>query len=229
MRTYQLFLFQLFTVTQGYFRIIQGLLQRAKGKDLEIAMTHVKYCLAITPEDKTFKKQLLDVETKMLESAKNSNNLKNHEPVVPKSTNTVKTNSNVTTTVKNSSKEDGNKTNETGNNSNTQNDEIETETEKIRGYKLTTDGRKTTFFNNEMDEQTKALIGDIAPQKILHVEEKNVPVVPGGGSAWNAAGTFESVDHCKYFHLSCTVYSYMSIFFLYVLFFYLLIFAVLFI
>ena len=160
-------------------------------------MTHVKYCLTITPDDKTFKKQLIDVETKMIENAKNSNN-QNREPVVPKSTNTVKTNSNVSATVKNTSKEDVIKTSMKGNDNTSQNDEIETETEKIRGYKLTTDGRKTTFFNNEMDEQTKALIGDIAPQKILHAEEKNVPVVPGGGSAWNAAGTFESVDHCKY-------------------------------
>jgi tetratricopeptide (TPR) repeat protein len=36
----------------------------------------------------------------------------------------------------------------------------------MRGYKTTSDGRKTTFFNNEMDEQTKALIGDITPKSI---------------------------------------------------------------
>ena len=31
------------------------------SKDLETAMTHVRYCLTITPDDKTFKKQLIDV------------------------------------------------------------------------------------------------------------------------------------------------------------------------
>ena len=36
----------------------------------------------------------------------------------------------------------------------------------MRGYKTTSDGRKTTFFNNEMDEKTKELIGDITPKAI---------------------------------------------------------------
>jgi hypothetical protein len=40
------------------------------------------------------------------------------------------------------------------------------ESTKFRGYKKTADGRVTTFFHNELDEQTKALIGDIAPKKI---------------------------------------------------------------
>ena len=85
-------------------------------------------------------------------------------------------------------------------------DDKEVNENKIRGYKLTTDGRKTTFFNNEMDEQTKALIGNIAPQKIecSDVTQGGTGTggqgggVSNGGSAWNAAGTFESVDHCKF-------------------------------
>ena len=36
----------------------------------------------------------------------------------------------------------------------------------MRGYKTTADGRKTTFFNNELDEKTKELIGDITPKAI---------------------------------------------------------------
>jgi tetratricopeptide (TPR) repeat protein len=36
----------------------------------------------------------------------------------------------------------------------------------MRGYKTTSDGRKTTFFNNELDEKTKELIGDITPKAI---------------------------------------------------------------
>lgn len=38
--------------------------------------------------------------------------------------------------------------------------------EVLRGYKTTSDGRKTTFFNNELDEKTKELIGDITPKAI---------------------------------------------------------------
>lgn len=62
-----------------------------------------------------------------------------------------------------------------------------------RGYKTTSDGRKTTFFNNELDEQTKELIGDIAPKKLE--EAAAAPIATSEqGSAWNAAGTFESKD-----------------------------------
>ena len=93
-------------------------------------------------------------------------------PSVPKSSNTIKIN----TASKSATTPPviaAATTTASSNNNNTKTEnkkDIDTEndgnTDKIRGYKLTTDGRKTTFFNNEMDEQTKALIGDIAPQKI---------------------------------------------------------------
>ena len=98
-------------------------------------------------------------------------------------------------------------------------EEVENEN-KIRGYKLTTDGRKTTFFNNELDEQTKALIGDIAPQKIENLEgvlAQGVSAsmgVSNGSSAWNAAGTFESVDHCKFLFCSVLFSSVLLYFFI---------------
>lgn len=41
----------------------------------------------------------------------------------------------------------------------------------VRGYKKLADGRVTTFFNNELTEEAKQLIGDIAPKK---VEDPNV-------------------------------------------------------
>jgi len=63
-----------------------------------------------------------------------------------------------------------------------------------RGYKTTSDGRKTTFFNNELDEQTKELIGDIAPKKLEEAAVAPIAAATEQGSAWNAAGTFESKD-----------------------------------
>merc|ERR1711968_314436 len=36
----------------------------------------------------------------------------------------------------------------------------------LRGYKKTSDGRTTSYFNNELDEHTKSLIGSIAPKRI---------------------------------------------------------------
>merc|ERR1711991_817101 len=48
--------------------------------------------------------------------------------------------------------------------------EIDEEDEKnlkdLRGYKKTSDGRTTSYFNNELDEETKSLIGNIAPKRI---------------------------------------------------------------
>ena len=65
--------------------------------------------------------------------------------------------------------------------------------EKIRGYKLTSDGRKTSYFNNEMDAKTKELIGDIRPQKLETVPDAAATAPTGGTtSAWNTAGTWES-------------------------------------
>mmetsp|Transcript_10674 Transcript_10674/g.13854 ORF Transcript_10674/g.13854 Transcript_10674/m.13854 type:complete len:394 (+) Transcript_10674:293-1474(+) len=61
----------------------------------------------------------------------------------------------------------------------------------VRGYKRTADGRTTTYFNNELTEETKALIGDIAPKKV------EAPVgmqVMEGASSWNQAGTWEERD-----------------------------------
>lgn len=63
----------------------------------------------------------------------------------------------------------------------------------MRGYKLTSDGRKTSYFTKEIDEQTKALIGDIRPKKLEESASAvtATPAVPNGGSVWNSAGTFE--------------------------------------
>jgi len=77
----------------------------------------------------------------------------------------------------------------------------------LRGYKKTSDGRTTSFFNNELDEQTKALIGNIQPKKIdpasaaaaaAPVPVSTAAAAVGGGassgsSAWNSAGTYEEV------------------------------------
>lgn len=59
----------------------------------------------------------------------------------------------------------------------------------MRGYKKTSDGRTTSYFHTELDEDAKRLIGDCKPQKIeaAAVDTK----AASGGSVWNSAGTFE--------------------------------------
>ena len=62
----------------------------------------------------------------------------------------------------------------------------------LRGYKKTSDGRTTSYFNNELDEKTKSLIGDITPKTIAAADANTSTIAENGGSAWNTAGTFES-------------------------------------
>lgn len=67
---------------------------------------------------------------------------------------------------------------------------------EMKGYKKTADGRLTTYFNNDLSEEAKALIGDIAPKKLEPAAA--APGAEGAGgnaaSAWNKAGTWESRD-----------------------------------
>ncbi|CCI49653.1 unnamed protein product [Albugo candida] len=60
----------------------------------------------------------------------------------------------------------------------------------VRGYKKLADGRVTTFFHNELDEQTKQLIGDIAPKPVNDPNAVQIKSVEGA-SAWNQGNTFE--------------------------------------
>lgn len=66
---------------------------------------------------------------------------------------------------------------------------------EFRGYKLDSQGRKTTYFNRELDDKTKELIGDIAPKKLSQPVEMDVC---DGASSWNQAGTFEEKNHTTY-------------------------------
>lgn len=76
--------------------------------------------------------------------------------------------------------------------------------EKIRGYKKTSDGRITSYFNNELDEATKELIGDITPKAISATSVVQAPAALASSdgsaapSAWNTAGTFESKNKTEW-------------------------------
>ena len=69
----------------------------------------------------------------------------------------------------------------------------------MKGYKITADGKKTSYFTQELDEHTRQLIGDIRPKKIDGTGSGTgsgsspapAPEPREGSSAWNSAGTFE--------------------------------------
>jgi len=62
----------------------------------------------------------------------------------------------------------------------------------MKGYKVTADGKKTSYFNHDLDDKTKELIGDIRPKKIeAPAAIAAAPTSVTTSSAWNTAGTFE--------------------------------------
>jgi len=84
-------------------------------------------------------------------------------------------------------------------------DDILTKSEKsmLRGYKKTSDGRTTSYFNNDLSDRDKSLIGDITPQRLSDVTSPTstassphaMSTAPAKGlSAWNSAQTWEEKD-----------------------------------
>lgn len=73
-----------------------------------------------------------------------------------------------------------------------------TKSDHVRGYKIRSDGKKTSFFDREISDDAKKLIGDIAPKK-LDVKNSSSengfapkPIAAAEGtSVWNTAGTWE--------------------------------------
>eukprot|EP00571_Detonula_confervacea_P013003 CAMPEP_0172307430 /NCGR_PEP_ID=MMETSP1058-20130122/8295_1 /TAXON_ID=83371 /ORGANISM="Detonula confervacea, Strain CCMP 353" /LENGTH=560 /DNA_ID=CAMNT_0013019597 /DNA_START=12 /DNA_END=1694 /DNA_ORIENTATION=+ len=78
----------------------------------------------------------------------------------------------------------------------------ERELAMLRGYKKTSDGRTTSYFNREQTEHEKQLIGSIQPKKLDEVSSPTASSSGvGGPSAWNASGTTweekDTTDWCK--------------------------------
>ena len=85
----------------------------------------------------------------------------------------------------------------------------------MKGYKTNSKGQKTTYFNRELSEEEKHLIGDITPKKIdtaamsssssssssSHLPSSSPqPILSpsltsAGGSAWNTAGRCDRGIH----------------------------------
>ncbi len=80
----------------------------------------------------------------------------------------------------------------------------------MKGYKITSDGKKTSYFTRELSDQDKAILAasNTGPQRIYSTDDTimssvtNAPIkLPASdgnsnkvGSDWNAAGTFEEKD-----------------------------------
>jgi hypothetical protein len=70
--------------------------------------------------------------------------------------------------------------------------------EPVRGYKIV-NGKKTSYFHHELSEETKQLIGDIAPKKLdvtttIDTSTDTSTTTTSTHSAWNQAQTWEEKD-----------------------------------
>lgn len=64
----------------------------------------------------------------------------------------------------------------------------------LRGYKQTSSGNTTTYFNRELSASERTLLGDMTPKRIDSTASpvtSTSPAPSNAGSAWNAAGTWE--------------------------------------
>jgi hypothetical protein len=76
------------------------------------------------------------------------------------------------------------------------------ESSDLRGYKKTADGRTTTYFHRELSADEKKLLGDNSPKPISSDAAAAIGSGSGkaaaGGSAWNAAGTWEEKNYSQW-------------------------------
>lgn len=164
---------------KGYFRKAQALEKLKRFKEALVVLNHAR---EMEPNNKSVAtlyakvEKLAATETAAPKAPTPASTKTVTRVEVPKTT----TASTTTTTVTSNRKVD-------------ENVDMEDVTGNVRGYKKLADGRVTTFFNNELTEEAKRLIGDIAPKKVEDpnkVQIKNVE----GGSAWNQGNTFEEKD-----------------------------------
>ena len=180
------------TYLKGHFRKVMALISL---KDYLAAKELIVKCLELQPEDPDLLKQLQIVNQKLSEGGSSSST--SAATTVPAAKTTVNlASSGASTPVtagSSSSSATSSKATAAAAVTSGEDDDATASNENLRGYKLTKDGKKTTFFNNELDETTKALIGSIAPKKLDPATSSvSTATTVAGQSVWNSAGTFES-------------------------------------
>lgn len=167
------------TYVKGYFRKASALIELSRFGEAKVAL---EQGLAIKPDDKELRDQLVKIS--VLGGAAPSS-----PSTAPKSQTTTAAAAAATSSTKKVEKTETTKDDE--------DDEEDKGGAPIRGYKKKSDGRTTSFFDHELDAQTAALIGDIAPKKV-DATTASVGPTKAGSSAWNQAGTFESRSETKW-------------------------------
>jgi len=161
---------------------------QSRMKDFIGAKATLSKGLLLKSDDKELQQQLTIVQQQLTSSSSSTTSSKPLKPSTTTTTTTAPSSSSRTSKSQPTSAKDDNNTN--NNNNNDDDDDEDNDNKNLRGYKTTKSGTITTFFNNELDEETKKLIGDIAPKKI-DVPTATTTTTTTTGSVWNSAGTYE--------------------------------------
>jgi len=199
------------TYVKGWWRLGQTLSSLHRTKDALEAFTKAHNLepsnSALTKECKKLEKKVEEEEKLMKESEEaaaavaamevesteppkvtttTTTTTKTTTPTSTKKTTTTKSSSTTTTTTTTtSSNTDGHNHDDT---------KIFTKSDHVKGYKVV-NGKKTSYFHNELTDEAKKLIGDIAPKRLEEAPANAIPKdAPEGASAWNKAGTWEEKD-----------------------------------
>ena len=162
------------------------------------ALKSFEKALELEPENKALKKEVQvakerkEQEEKLLMEATSaaSESADNDEGDVPKETASKGTSE----TVKQTTSSSKPKQSTTAINEDKDDEGVFTKSDHVRGYKIRSDGKKTSYFDREISDEAKAMIGDIAPKKIdpnnptAAADFAPKPLQAEGTSAWNKAG-----------------------------------------
>eukprot|EP00980_Cylindrotheca_fusiformis_P009883 scaffold2189_cov116-Cylindrotheca_fusiformis.AAC.3 len=168
---------------KGWWRLGQALQSLQRSQEALDALTKAK---SLDPTNKALIKECQKMEKKVEEEEK----LMAVDPPaeVKESTSTTTAASTKTTATTSSAP----KSKPVKKTENMDEDNIFSKSDAIRGYKVV-NGKKTSYFHNELSEEAKSLIGDIAPKKLdpSAAQAEAAPSTLKGASAWNKAGTWE--------------------------------------
>lgn len=177
------------TYVKAYYRKAIALIGLT---DVESAKEYLQKGLERKPDDKELANQLKKLQN---DNAAVPNQTLQAKKEVPKAATTVKTSAGSTVaSIKSSTQTNPPAPPISKKEATSQNDDSDDEDITkgiVKGYKKTSDGRTTSYFNNELDEKAKKLIGDIAPKKIENASILKSANTASVGSAWNSAGTYE--------------------------------------
>lgn len=177
---------------KGWWRLGQALQSLHRSQE---ALDALKKAKVLDPTNKALAKEYQKVENKVEEEAK----LMALEPPAESNTATTTTTTTTATAAPKSKPSTEKKTKPKGSKENDDDEHAFSKSDAVRGYKVV-NGKKTSYFHNELTEEAKNLIGDIAPKKIdsSAAQPAAAAAAPGGGSAWNTAGTWEEKNTTKW-------------------------------